>query len=133
MIVNVVGGQRRFVQFFVWENGDLIAEVVSNAYLAAEDALSPEEEARLIEFGYRAPQPPRKPNWRLDADPPADALIVADTGLAVLKEVFEVSAGGKMRVTLLRHPLLNPHPTDDGGIEAPVDLPVAAARETLDD
>jgi hypothetical protein len=101
--------------------------------LAAEDALSPEEEARLIELGYRAPQPPRKPNWRLDADPPADASIVADMGLAVLKEVFEVSAGGKGRVKLLRHPLLHSDPADDGGIEAPVDLPVAAARETLDD
>ncbi|MEV0945054.1 hypothetical protein [Rhodococcus sp. NPDC049939] len=66
---NTVVGFTPYVQFLLWEDEYVRAEVSSNVYLAPRYALAPEAERRLVELGWD--RPTRHPDDEPDEGSPA--------------------------------------------------------------
>ena len=61
LIVGSVDGCTKYVQFLGYEDGSLVAEAVSNAYLVEPHRLSEDDEAALLRLGWQPPCPPADP------------------------------------------------------------------------
>jgi type III secretion system-like peptide-binding chaperone len=84
----------------------MVAEVVSNRYLAGSECLSGEDEGRLVELGWEPPNPPDRPNW-IVVEPtisPQTASTASQVA-ATLKEVFNLADEDDVVVRLFSSPL----------------------------
>lgn len=95
-----------FWQALCFEDGSMVAEVVSNYYLEGDDRWAAEQEERLAELGWLRPDPPRQTNWlRVEA---TRAPLVSDAAFQAfltLTDVFGLRATGVLRVQLFSSPL----------------------------
>ena len=95
-----------FVQFLVYEDGSLVAETVSNHYLAEQDQWTPEAESELVALGWQEPKYPKRPNWLVicpTISPPV--AEVAQLGTATLQRVLGLGNQDQVVMTLFSSPL----------------------------
>lgn len=88
-------GSSRYCQAICFEDGSVVAEAVSNAYLKGDERLSGAKEAVLEGLGWERPENPGEGNWSyLDGsmEPDVDrlAVMVAGTFVRVLGCAAEV-------------------------------------------
>jgi hypothetical protein len=61
-VLTAADNRRRYVQVLAYEDGSVLAEAVSNNYLAAEGRWSNQDEESLTAIGWQRPSS-RCPNW----------------------------------------------------------------------
>ena len=99
LICRVVGSTNRFWQALAYEDGSLVVEVVSNAFLDGDERHPAEDEDQLAVLGWTAPRPPASPNWRRvesTTSPPIED--VARQAIRTLREVFSVGAEDQLEI-----------------------------------
>jgi hypothetical protein len=95
----------RYWQLLAFEDGSLVAEVVSNCWLEFDKRWSTEQESRLSELGWRDPDPTGSPNWSVvDTTTSPDHRGVADQAIETLHQVFGLSENDKLNVKLFSSP-----------------------------
>jgi hypothetical protein len=90
----------RYVQALAFEDGSLIAEVVSNNYLPAEQRWSEADENKLLALGWDRPVGKRL-NWRVTY--PTISPDVAEASallLVTLRTVFRLGETGALRLSM---------------------------------
>lgn len=103
LILILSSGSYGYVQFLAPRDGDtLYSECVSNEFLPAPHALSPDDEDRLATLGWNWPSPPERPNWH-QADSGEGAVLDATArALTTLRGSFGVDDAHAVRVKLFR-------------------------------
>ena len=100
LIVEAPG--HRYVQFLAPEDGGLVAECVSNAYLDDEWRLSEDDEELLPQLGWGWPEPPDQLNWQTVEFAEVAVLDVAVLAVHTLRQVFDVEDEDALLVLLDR-------------------------------
>ena len=99
LICRVVGSNNRFWQAVAYEDGSLVVEVVSNAFLEGDEQHSAKDEGRLAQTGWTAPCPPTSPNWRRVEETISPPIgDVAQQALRTLREVFSVGPHDQLEI-----------------------------------
>ena len=99
LICRVVGSTNRFWQALAYEDGSLVVEVVSNAYLDGDERHSAKDEDQLAVLGWTAPCPPASPNWRrVEATTSPPIEDVARQAIRTLREVFSVGPEDQLEI-----------------------------------
>lgn len=103
-IIIEAGGSRYF-QFLATEDQHLVLECVSNRYLDDADALSIDEEFRLVEAGFAPPEGEAEPhpNFWWHREGVYSVMEACRLTSIVLREVFGLSDGS--RVVVVERPL----------------------------
>lgn len=93
-----------FWQALAFEDGSLCTEVVSNTYLVG-DQWTPNEEIRLLELGWEAPNPPKRSNWiHVETNTSPDVEVVVLRSKLTLRSVFGLSRDDEVLVKLFSSP-----------------------------
>src|SRR5580700_9367918 len=102
-----------FCQVLIYEDGSLVAEVVSNRFLAGRERLSSEDEGRLVELGWEPPNPPNRPNW-IVIEPTMwpQTASAASRVASTLKGVFKLADEDIVVVRLFSSPLRGSTPAN---------------------
>ena len=90
----------RYVQALAFEDGSLIAEVISNNYLQGERRWSEADEEKLLDLGWDRPVGKRL-NWRVSH--PTISPDVAESSallLVTLRTVFRLGEAGPLRLSM---------------------------------
>ena len=106
LIIEDAECHHHFWQALGFEDGSLVAECVSNYYLEGDELLSQQDEERLLELAWEAPDPPRTTNWitvHPTYSPPVDA--VAQRAASTLHEVFGLTDGELVLVKMFSSPV----------------------------
>ncbi|MGD0312240.1 MAG: hypothetical protein ABSC90_07245 [Acidimicrobiales bacterium] len=105
LIVEDSAQPNHFWQALAYEDGSLVAEIVSNFYLTGDDRLSPTQEDALIRLGWKGPEPPNRPNW-LRVEPTTTPAVaeVASQAVRSLREVFGLGDEDGVLVKLFSSP-----------------------------
>jgi hypothetical protein len=96
----------RFWQALAFEDGSLVAEVVSNRYLEGAERWTPWDEDRLLGLGWEPPDQPRRPNWLVvesTTSPPID--IVATRAIATLRAIFGLEDQDELDLIMFSSPV----------------------------
>src|ERR1019366_6845505 len=89
----------RYWQALAFEDGSLVAEVVSNFYLDSDHHWSTQQESELTNLGWERPESPRSTNWiKVEASTMPETDVVARRALATLGTVFELKQAACLRV-----------------------------------
>jgi hypothetical protein len=92
VIVEAEPERNVYIQFAL-QDGQVWCEAVHSKYLALEDALTPEQIARLTELGWDRPEHSEQ-NWFRTFDPATDSFTaIARQALELLPSVYELRAG----------------------------------------
>ena len=95
----------RYWQLLAFEDGSLIAEVVSNYWLEADKNWSTEQEILLGELGWSHPDPTGSPNrTKVVSTTSPDHLGVAQQAIRTLDQVFGLSRNDKLLVKMFSSP-----------------------------
>jgi hypothetical protein len=95
----------RYWQLLAFEDGSLIAEVVSNHWLKADKKWRTEQETRLGELEWNPPESIGSPNWsKVESTTSPDHVGVAQQAIRTLKQVFGLSGDDKLLVKLFSSP-----------------------------
>jgi hypothetical protein len=79
----------QFIQFMALEDGvSVIGECVSNTFLDADHAFTPDEERALQALGWNDPLPPHEPNWFFEAASDADLIALCNMTSRTLREIL---------------------------------------------
>lgn len=104
----IVEDERRphlYWQALAFEDGSLVAEVVSNFYLDSDHHWSTQQESELTNLGWERPESPRSTNWiKVEASTMPETDVVARRALATLGTVFELKQAACLRVKLFSSP-----------------------------
>jgi hypothetical protein len=104
-ILIAVDNRARYVQVLAYEDGSVLAEAVSNNYLATEDRWSEHDEKSLTSIGWQRPSSPEWPNWSA-----VFPTITPDLGqitallLATLRSVFRLGDADFVGLILFSSP-----------------------------
>ncbi len=99
LICRVVGNVNRYWQALAYEDGSLVVEVVSNAYLEDDECHSAKSEKLLTMLGWDRPSPPDSPNWRrVEATTSPSIEDVAQQAVRTLREVFGVGDEDRLEI-----------------------------------
>ena len=102
-----------FAQFLVYEDGSLVAETVSNAYLEAPHRLTAAQAEALEDLGWRAPHPPSRPNWLVvEETREPDVAGQVQRVLETLRVVFALDHKDEVRCKLFSSPAAGRHPSE---------------------
>jgi hypothetical protein len=95
----------RYLQVLAYEDGSVLAEVVSNTYLSGDERWSEAEEERLVNLGWGVPEPPRRPNW-WEAFPTVspDIAEASTLLLTTLQAVFGLNEADSVRLAMFCSP-----------------------------
>jgi len=94
----------RYVQVLAFEDGSLVAEVVSNHYLEDEQRWGQADGDKLVALGWSAPGE-KRPNWQVSyATISPDIAEVAVLLTATLRTVFGLGEAGPLTVTMFSSP-----------------------------
>ena len=84
-------GPYRYWQALAYEDGSLVAEVISNHWIEGDSRWTSEEEDRLQDVGWLHPDPPHRPNWlRVESTTSPDVARIAERCVDTLRRVFGV-------------------------------------------
>jgi hypothetical protein len=79
----------KYLQFMALEDGaSVIGECISNTFLDAHHAFTPDQELALRALGWNDPLPPKEPNWFFEATSNADLLVLSDMTYRTLREIL---------------------------------------------
>jgi hypothetical protein len=101
----------RFWQALCFEDGSMVAEVVSNRYLEGDERWTPWDEDRLQALGWEPPDQPRRPNWLVveaTTSPPID--VVATRAVATLQTIFGIEDGDRLKLIMFSSPVRGDSP-----------------------
>ncbi len=118
LIIEDAECHHHFWQALAFEDGSLVAEVVSNYYLDGDELLSPEDAARLTQLGWETPDPPRRTNWitiHPTYSPPVDK--VAQRAMRTLREVFGLTEGDLVLLKMFSSPIRGDTPASPVVVE----------------
>ena len=130
LIVEDDARRAHFWQALCFEDGSLVAEVVSDFYLEGDDRWTPDQAEQLAALGWDAPDPPRRTNW-IVVEPTTSPPVaqVATRAVATLREVFGLGDGDELFVKLFGSPIRGDTPAgpvydaDDALADADADDP----------
>jgi T3SS (YopN, CesT) and YbjN peptide-binding chaperone 3 len=103
-----------YVQFLVFEDGSLVAEVVSNIYLEAPFKVTKAQHAVLELLGWGAPVPGRRTNWiMVEESRTPNIEDVAHCVVETLYQVFDLDPGDAVRCKLFSSPIRGNTPASE--------------------
>ncbi len=95
----------RYWQVMAFEDGSLVAEAGSGTASLPNERLGADEERMLEELGWHHPDLPSTPNWqRVEVTTSPDVTGVADQAVRTLRDVYGISAGKRLLLTLFPSP-----------------------------
>jgi hypothetical protein len=104
-IVIAESGPFRYWQALAYEDGALVAEVISNHWIDEHFRWTPEQENRLQNLGWICPDPPHRPNWsRVESTTSPDVAGVAQMAIDTLRQVFGLTEEDKLEVKQFSSP-----------------------------
>jgi len=104
-IVIAESGPFRYWQALAYEDGALVAEVISNHWIDEDFRWAPQQENRLQDLGWICPDPPRRPNWsRVEPTTSPDVAGVARQAIDTLRQVFGLTEEDKLDVRQFSSP-----------------------------
>ena len=104
-IVITESGPYRYWQALAYEDGALVAEVISNHWIDGDLRWTPDQEIRLQELGWICPDPPHRPNWsRVETTTSPDVAGVAQQAVDTLRQVFGLTEDDKLEVKQFSSP-----------------------------
>jgi hypothetical protein len=94
-----------FWQALAFEDGSLVTEVVSNAYLEPDDRWTPAQEEGLTALGWEPPDPPKRPNWlAVESTTTPDIGAVVERGLETMTEMLGLGDADEVVVKMFSSP-----------------------------
>jgi hypothetical protein len=96
----------RFWQALCFEDGSMVAEIVSNRYLQGDERWTPWDEDRLLALGWEPPDQPRRPNWLVvesTTSPPID--VIAERAIATLRRIFGLDDADRLNLIMFSSPI----------------------------
>jgi len=109
LVLRVDASHNRYLQLLAYEDGSVWAEATSNVNLQGDDTLTVDQQTRLVELGWKLPDPSASPNfYRDDAEP--EIREVAERAMTTLREVFGVRDRDWLTIRLFRSRLWEPTP-----------------------
>jgi hypothetical protein len=79
----------KYLQFMALEDGaSVISECISNTFLEAHNAFTPDQEHALRTLGWSDPLPSQYPNWFFEATSNGDLVALSDMTYRTLREVL---------------------------------------------
>jgi hypothetical protein len=97
---------QRFWQALCFEDGSMVAEVVSNRYLEGDERWTPWDEDRLLGLGWEPPEQLRRPNWLVvetSTSPSIDA--VAGRAIETLRRIFALEETDRINLIMFSSPI----------------------------
>jgi hypothetical protein len=100
----------------------MATEVVSNFHLEGEERWSGELNRRLRALGWKAPRPPKRPNWlRVEATTSPSVAEVAKQTAETLAQVFGLDDEDKVFVKMFGSPIRGNTPACPENVTSPSD------------
>jgi hypothetical protein len=94
-----------YIQYLLFEEGSLLVEAVSNAFLEGANRLNDQDEHRLRMLGWQPPAHQGRPNWMaVQATLVPDIAAAARLGLDTLRTVFRVGDDDVLRLQMFSSP-----------------------------
>ena len=115
-------GPYRYLQVMAFEDGALIAEVVSNHWIEESSRWTPEQEGQLQDLGWALPDPPGHPNWlRVESTTSPDVPGAAQQAVRTLRLVFGIQDEDRLEVRQFSSPNRGSTPATPRYVEGQVD------------